>query len=103
MAIFAKVNNDVVETVIVAEPSFFDTFVDSSPGTWIETSDKIRKNYAGMGYSYDASRDAFIPPQPFPSWTLDEGTCQWIAPTSYPDDGRKYRWDEVTHWDVIEE
>ena len=101
MRMFAKVNNHLVEKVIVADPSFFDTFVDSSPGTWIETSDQIRKNYAGIGYSYIPSRDAFIPPKPFESWTLDEETCQWIPPIPYPDDGRKYQWDEVTQWDVI--
>jgi hypothetical protein len=101
MTIFAKVNNGVVETVIVAESSFFDTFVDSSPGTWIETSKDIRKNYAGIGYTYDEVRNAFIPPRIFDSWTLDEGTCQWIPPIPYPEDGRKYIWDEVTQWDVV--
>jgi len=101
MTIFAKVNNGVVETVIVAESSFFDTFVDSSSGTWIETSKDIRKNYAGIGYTYDEVRNAFIPPRIFDSWTLDEGTCQWIPPIPYPEDGRKYIWDEVTQWDVI--
>ena len=94
MTTFAKVNNGLVETVIVAESSFFDTFVDSSPGTWIETSENIRKNYAGIGYSYDAGRDAFIPQKPYPSWTLDEDTCQWLSPTPYPDDGKKYDWNE---------
>lgn len=102
MTTFAKVNNGLVEKVIVAESSFFDTFVDSSPGTWIETSDQIRKNYAGIGYSYDATRDAFIPPQPYDSWVLNEDTCNWDAPTPYPDDGKKYTWDEVTHWDLID-
>ena len=101
MAHYAKVVDGIVDQIIVAEADFFDTFVDSSPGTWIETSDQIRKNYAGMGYSYDVSRDAFLSPQPFPSWTLDEGTCQWIPPIPYPDDGRKYQWDEVTQWDVV--
>ena len=102
MTIFAKVNNGVVETAIVAESSFFDTFVDSSPGTWIETSGDIRKNYAGIGYSYDETRDAFIPPQPYSSWTLDESTCQWKSPVVYPDDGQKYTWNESTKaWDVV--
>jgi len=104
MTTFAKVNNDLVEKVIVAESSFFDTFVDSSPGTWIETSDQIRKNYAGIGYSYDATRDAFIPPQPYDSWVLNEDTCSWDAPTPYPDDGKKYSWNEETQaWDAVEE
>ena len=104
MKMFAKVNNGVVEKVIVAESSFFDIFVDSSPGTWIQTSDQMRKNYAGIGYSYDAGRDAFIPPKPFSSWALDEEACRWIPPTPYPDDGRKYKWNEQTQaWDLVEE
>ena len=59
----------------------------------------IRKNYAGIGFTYDEGRDAFIPPQPFPSWVLDEETCQWEAPSPYPDDGVMYEWDEeATDW-----
>jgi hypothetical protein len=62
----------------------------------------FRKNYAGIGYTYDATRDAFIPPQPFPSWTLNEQTCLWGAPTPYPTDGQRYQWDEpTTSWVVI--
>ena len=102
MTTYAKVNNGLVETVIVAESSFFDTFVDSTPGTWIETSKDIRKNYAGIGYSYDAGRDAFIPPRVFDSWTLDEDTCQWKSPVVYPDDGQKYTWNENTKaWNAV--
>jgi hypothetical protein len=56
----------------------------------------IRKNYAGIGYTYDSTKDAFIPPQPFSSWALDEQTCKWIAPTPYPNDGNLYKWDEST-------
>ena len=56
----------------------------------------IRKNYAGLGYTYDEQRDAFIPPQPFPSWTLNEQTCLWDPPVPYPDDGGMYEWDEDT-------
>lgn len=56
----------------------------------------FRKNYAGVGYSYDAARDAFIPPKPFASWALDEDTCQWEAPVPYPTDGEQYSWDEDT-------
>lgn len=117
MAHFAKVNNGIVEQVIVAEPEFFDTFVDSSPGQWIQTSyntrggvhydpatgepsadqsKALRKNYAGIGYSYDATRDAFIPPKPYASWMLDEQTCLWNAPVPYPTDGKRYQWDEAT-------
>jgi hypothetical protein len=107
MSHFAKVLDGKVTQVIVAEPEFFDTFVDSSPGQWIQTSYNthggqhpegrpLRKNYAGIGFTYDAVRDAFIPPQPFASWTLDEDTCLWNAPTPMPTDGKIYRWDEPT-------
>lgn len=107
MAHFAKVNNGVVEQVIVAEPEFFQPFVDSSPGEWIPTSYNtyggqhpegrpLRKNYAGIGYTYDRDRDAFIPPKPFASWVLNEDTCRWDAPVARPDDGKVYRWDEET-------
>jgi len=108
MAHFAKVNNGIVEQVIVAEPEFFDTFVDSSPGDWIQTSynthggvhtlggTPLRKNYAGIGYTYDSQRDAFIPPKPFASWVLNNDTCLWDAPVAVPDDGKQYTWDENT-------
>jgi hypothetical protein len=56
----------------------------------------LRKNYAGIGYTYDAGRDAFIPPKPYASWLLNEGTCLWDAPVAYPDDGKRYSWDEAT-------
>ena len=111
MAHYAKVSNSLVIQVIVAEPEFFETFVDSSPGEWIQTSyntqggvhsegnTPLRKNYAGVGYTYDPTRDAFIPPQPFPSWTLNEDTCQYEAPVAYPDDDKMYNWDEsTTNW-----
>jgi hypothetical protein len=107
MGHFAKVLDGKVTQVIVAEPEFFETFVDSSPGQWIQTSYNthggqhpegrpLRKNYAGIGFTYDSVRDAFIPPQPFTSWTLDEDTCLWNAPTPMPTDGKIYRWDEPT-------
>ena len=92
MAHFAKVNNGVVVQVIVAEPEFFDIFVDSSPGEWLQTSynthggvhanggTPLRKNYAGVGFTYDSTLDAFIPPKPYASWTLNEDTCLWDAP-----------------------
>jgi hypothetical protein len=107
MSHFAKVLDGKVTQVIVAEPEFFETFVDSSPGQWIQTSYNthggqhpegrpLRKNYAGVGYTYDSVRDAFIPPQPFASWTLNEDTCLWNAPVAYPTDGKIYRWDEPT-------
>lgn len=108
MGHFAKVNNGVVEQVIVAEPEFFNTFVDTSPGQWIQTSynthggvhanggTPLRKNFAGIGYTYDAGRDAFIPPKPFASWTLNESTCLWDAPVAMPTDDKRYKWDEAT-------
>ena len=85
----AKVVNGIVTQVIVAEPEFFDTFVDSSPGQWIQTSYNtyggqhpegrpLRKNYAGIGFTYDAERDAFIPPKPEGDYALDEETCLWV-------------------------
>ena len=108
MAHYAKVNNGIVEQVIVAEAEFFDTFVDSSPGEWIQTSyntyagvhqlggTPLRKNMAGIGGTYDSVRDAFYAPQPFPSWTLNETTCIWEAPIARPDDDKMYDWDEET-------
>ena len=109
MAHFAKVSNGVVTQVIVAEEDFFNTFVDSSPGQWIQTSyntlggvhlnggTPLRKNYAGVGYTYDSTRDAFIPPKPFASWTLNETTCLWEPPVAYPNDSNSYgyNWDET--------
>jgi hypothetical protein len=122
MAHFAKVVDGIVSQVIVAEPEFFDTFVDSSPGTWLQTSYNtrggvhynpetgepdggvaLRKNYAGIGFTYDAVRDAFYAPQPYSSWTLNETSCVWEAPVAYPDDGQGYIWNEDTQaWDALE-
>jgi hypothetical protein len=116
MAHFAKVVDGLVTQVIVAEPEFFDTFVDSSPGTWIQTSyntshgvhlnggTPLRKNYAGIGYTYDAGRDAFIAPKPFSKWVLNEDTCAWQAPTQMPNDGQNYAWDDTAgNWVVVPE
>ncbi len=111
MAHFAKVENGVVVDVIVAEQDFIDSGV--LPGTWIQTSYNtfagkhpegrpLRKNYAGIGYIYDAERDAFYGKSPFPSWLLDEDTCTWKSPVAYPSDGNKYRWDELSvSWVLI--
>lgn len=108
MSHFAKVQDGIVTQVIVAEPEFFETFVDTSPGEWIQTSynthggvhatggTPLRKNYAGIGFTYDRTRDAFIPPKPFASWVLNEETCLWDAPVAYPTDGKRYTWDEAT-------
>ncbi len=82
--------------------------MDSSPGEWVQTSyntfggqhklggTPLRKNYAGIGFTYDRQRDAFIPPKPFASWVLNEDTCLWDAPVAMPDDGKIYVWDEAT-------
>jgi len=122
MGHFAKVVDGKVVQVIVAEPEFFHTFVDSSPGTWIQTSYNtrgnvhylpnsdepsgqpgLRGNYAGIGFTYDPSHDVFYAPQPFPSWTLNHDTWTWEAPTPYPTDGKLYIWDEATtSWKVFE-
>ena len=107
MSHFAKVLDGKVVKVIVAEKEFFNTFVDTSAGEWIQTSyntygnqhpdnKPLRGNYAGVGYTYDEQRDAFIPPQPYPSWTLNDETCLWDCPVAYPDDGLKYTWNEAT-------
>jgi hypothetical protein len=107
MAHFAKVVDGKVSQVIVAEPEFFQTFVDSSPGEWIQTSYNtrggqhpegrpLRKNYAGIGFTYDRTRDAFIPLKPFASWVLNDDTCLWEAPTPMPTDDKLYEWDETT-------
>lgn len=115
MAHYAKVNNGIVNQVIVAEAEFFDTFVDTAPGEWIQTSYNtrggvhldggvpLRKNFAAVGFTYDVSRDAFIPPKPYPSWTLNETSCLWEAPVAYPNDGNTYEWNEETQsWDAVE-
>ena len=111
MAHYAKIQNNKVVQVIVADQDFIDNF----PGTWIQTSYNthggkhynpetneeddgipLRYNYAAIGHTYDSTRDAFIPEQPFPSWTLNESTCLWDCPEEYPDDGYFYDWDEET-------
>jgi len=107
MSHFAKVCDGRVTQVIVAEKEFFDTFVDLSPGTWLQTSYNthgnqhpegrpLRGNYAGIGYTYDATNDVFYAPQPFPSWILNNATWLWESPVAMPTDGKKYKWDEAT-------
>jgi len=115
MAHFAKVDQGKVLRVIVAEPEFFDTFVDTVPGNWIQTSyntrggihlnggTPLRGNFASIGGTYDGTHDVFYAPQPYPSWTLNHTTWTWEAPTPLPTDGRKYNWNESTQaWDSIE-
>lgn len=106
MSHFAKVENGIVAQVIVAEQAFISTLPDAA--SWVQTSYNtrggvhltggvpLRKNYAGVGYSYDDVRDAFIAPKPFASWVLNEDSCIWEAPVPYPAGGREYRWDEDT-------
>jgi hypothetical protein len=106
MSHYAKVENGVVVNVIVAEQDVIDSGIFGDG--WVQTSynthggvhanggTPLRKNYAGVGYTYDLGRDAFIPPKPFASWTLKEETCQWSAPTPMPTDKKLYHWDETT-------
>ena len=119
MAHFAKIEDGVVTQVIVVDNK---DCADASGvekeyigaafceklfgGTWKQTSynGSIRKNYAGVGYTFDAARDAFIPPKPYNSWLLNEDTCLWDAPVAYPTDGERYSWDEATTaWVVVED
>ena len=118
MAHYAKVVNGIVEKVIVAEAEFFDTFVDDTPGKWIQTSyntrggvhyepnshtpssdqsKALRKNYAGLGFIYDKDKDAFYAPQPYASWTLNSTTYYWEPPVTYPSDGKEYIWNESAY------
>ena len=121
MGHFAKVVDGTVTQVIVAEPDFFDTFVDSSPGQWIQTSyntrgnvhyapnsnepsggEALRGNYAGIGYTYDTVNDVFYAPKPFNSWTLSETSWSWEPPVAYPNDGKQYVWnEETTSWQEV--
>jgi len=120
MAHYAKVVDNVVTKVIVAEPEFFDTFIDDSPGEWIQTSYNtyggkhydpetneeddgipLRKNFAGIGFTYDPKKDAFIGFKPFESWVLNDDTCLWEPPVPLPEEGR-YVWNEnITNWTEI--
>ena len=105
MSHFAKLNNNIVTEVIVAEQDFINSGAVGDSFLWVQTSynKNFRKNYAGIGYIYDKTRDAFIPPKPYPSWTLIEATCLWEAPVAYPDDGEIYTWDEsTTDWIINE-
>jgi len=116
MAHYAKVNNGIVEQVIVAEAEFFETFVDSSPGEWIQTSfntqggdhlyggTPLRKNFASIGMTYDSTRDAFIHTQQYNSWILNEDTCLWESLVACPTDDKMYTWNEDTlAWDEVVE
>ena len=103
MSHFAKIDsNNIVENVIVAEQDFINSGAVGDSFLWVQTSynNNFRKNYAGVGYTYDSALDAFIPPQPYPSWVLNEDTCQWESPVAYPEDDKMYKWNEETQsWD----
>ena len=117
MSHFARVNQGIVTEVLVAEQEFMDSYVDTEPGEWIQTSyntfggvhydrstnpptpsgdqsKALRKNYAGIGMIYDKDKDAFYQPQPYASWILNATTCLWEPPVAYPDDGKYYEWNE---------
>ena len=113
MAHFAKIEDGLVTSVIVITQEVVDSSAFGDPDLWVQTSYNtrggvhydpisnepdggvaLRKNYAGIGYAYDKTRDAFYQPQPYPSWTLDDDTCLWNPPTASPDDGKMYEWDE---------
>jgi hypothetical protein len=105
MAHWAEIDeNNVVLRVTVGDNNDpngdegYQWLINNLGGTWVKTSynGNIRKNYAGIGYTYDQERDAFIPPKPFESWVLNEDTCQWEAPIAYPADDKIYTWDEAT-------
>jgi len=114
MSHYAKIENGIVVQVIVAEEDFIATGALGDPANFVQTSynthggkhpeDRpLRKNYAGVGYAYDEQRDAFIPPQPFASWLLNEETCLWDAPVAMPTDDKKYAWDEESvSWKEVE-
>ena len=119
MSYFAELDSEnIVIRVIAADQDFIDSGKVGDPNNWVQTSYNtrggvhyapnsntpdggvaLRKNYAGVGYTYDEIRDAFIFPRPYPSWILNEDTCKWDAPTPMPDDGKIYYWDEgTTSW-----
>jgi hypothetical protein len=101
MSHFAKIENGIVTRVIVAEQDFINSGVVGDSFLWVQTSynGSFRKNYASVGFTYDKTRDAFIPPKDFPSWLLNEDTCQYDPPTPYPEDDKRYSWDEdITSW-----
>lgn len=115
MAHFAKINKgNIVEQVIVADQEFIDSGAVGNPEEWLQTSyntyggkhtqggTPLRKNYAGIGFMYYKEKDAFIPPQPYHSWILNEETCLWECPMAYPEDGKRYSWSEdKLNWEEI--
>jgi hypothetical protein len=116
MAHFAKIVDGIVTQVNVVDEQYFnDNRETRYTGQWVQTSyntqggvhllggTPLRKNYAGVGYTYDEARDAFIPPKPYPSWTLNEDSCFWDAPVAYPTDDKMYTWNEDNQqWTEVE-
>jgi hypothetical protein len=112
MAHFAQIDsNNIVTQVLVIEQDVVDTGLFGEPSSFVQTSynthggvhalggTPLRKNYAGIGYTYDSIRDAFIPPKPYNSWVLNETTCLWDSPVAMPTDDKRYSWDEdTTSW-----
>ena len=107
MSHFAHITNGIVDQVIVIDQETLNTGHWGDPSEWVQTSYNtqggqhpegrpLRKNYAGIGYTYDTQRDAFIPPKPFASWLLDEATCLWNPPVAMPTDDKIYTWNEDT-------
>lgn len=91
------IEQDVIDTGLFGEPlSFVQTSYNTHAGQHTLGGTPLRKNYAGIGYTYDSERDAFIPPKPFDSWVLDEDTCLWVAPIPLPDNDKTYMWNEET-------
>jgi hypothetical protein len=105
MSHFAKIDsNNVVVDIIVAEQNFINSGLVGDSFLWVQTSynNNFRKNFAGIGMTYDPIRKAFIDPKPHNSWVLNKDTCLWEAPVPYPDDDNKYEWDEETlTWDEV--
>ena len=104
MSHFAKLNNNIVTEVIVAEQDHINSGVVGDSFLWVQTSynGNFRKNFATVGFTYDKTRDAFIPPKTYPSWKLNETSCEWEAPVAYPSGGEEHQWNETTKaWDEV--
>ena len=107
MSHFAEIDNNNSVLRVLVGPNYGDegqAFFEALGGRWVKTSynANTRKNFAGVGYTFDEDRDAFIAPKPYNSWLLDEDTCQWQAPVPYPTDDLMYEWDEeLTDWKPI--
>ena len=99
-----EVLSDNIATSEQVGVEFLRNLYNDSNSQWFQTykDESLRKNFASVNYKYDKIRDAFIPPKPFNSWTLNETTCQWEAPVAYPDDGQRYSWNETNQiWDLV--